>query len=211
MFVLGVNKDRVFIRSNYIRAFPCGRRRSTLISEGDGAANKYYIPFDPQARLNTEENNRKHSSLNGFTQNFVCNERNGVLPIVIDGYLFEILLSESYSTPALFAAAIERKLGVTTDVLYANIWTVDITLMEATGGVAEVSTEILRDQSTSAVPASCIDIFQKEDDGATTNSDIANPENYYFAGLLASLAIFNASFSSSAKTIIELPPTISLM
>jgi hypothetical protein len=43
-----------FINSLNVQAFPCGRRRSEQITSAD---DKYYIPYDPEARLNTEKNN----------------------------------------------------------------------------------------------------------------------------------------------------------
>ena len=69
------NANLIFIKSRYIKAFPCSRRRSNLTIDTDGNENsvldKYYIPFDPEARLNTEANNRKHSALNGYKQDYL--------------------------------------------------------------------------------------------------------------------------------------------
>ena len=75
MFI--INKDTsqlAFLKSTAVKAFPCSRRRSTLIDvdgRADTVEDRYYIPFDPEARLNTESNIRKHSGLNGFKQSYI--------------------------------------------------------------------------------------------------------------------------------------------
>lgn len=95
------NKEPVavaFVKSTDISAYPCGRRRSTQ--------NSSNIPFDPEARLNTEANNRKHSSLNGFTQTYIekWDAGNKRLTLAIAGYLFDIILEDS--NYAYFASSI---------------------------------------------------------------------------------------------------------
>jgi hypothetical protein len=83
----------VFLNSAQVLAFPCGRRRTPTID-----AN-YSIPFDPEARLNTEANNRKHSGLNGYTQTFMSWESGAEsFIVVIDGYLFEVKLPDRTAT-----------------------------------------------------------------------------------------------------------------
>jgi hypothetical protein len=88
-----------FIKSTNIQAFPCGHRRSTDVSG-------YRIPFDPEARLNTEANNRKHSSLNGYTQTYLDNwdTDNKLLTLALAGYLFSINLDTSCSDSTTFGA-----------------------------------------------------------------------------------------------------------
>ena len=48
--------DLTFIKSTCIQAYPCGRRR---IPDQTAETAGFRIPFDPEARLNTEANNRK--------------------------------------------------------------------------------------------------------------------------------------------------------
>ena len=116
---------RAFVKSMHIQAFPCGRRRSNTLIENDdageasGAAKSFRIPFDPEARLNTEANNRKHSSLNGYTQTYLNHWKNGELSIVLAGYLFNITLTanqnsdteKDYLEPDGFGTNIIRELS----------------------------------------------------------------------------------------------------
>ena len=112
MFVKNKN-GLVFIKSKNINAFPCGRRRGIINKE---SAADVYIPFDPEARLNTEANNRKHSSINGFKQSYLKWTNDGTLLLVIEGYLFNITLTyidasntvHDYSTVNSFGSAIEN-------------------------------------------------------------------------------------------------------
>jgi hypothetical protein len=93
------NKILTFIKSAHVQAFPCGRRRGNL-REGSGATanEQYYFPFDPEARLNTEANNRKASGLNGFTQTYLkdWDKTNKLLTLALAGYFFDITLSDDY-------------------------------------------------------------------------------------------------------------------
>jgi len=108
-----------FLKSSSVKTFPSGRRRSELISididkDRNGTVDtteSYYIPFDPEARLNTEANSRKYSSLNGYTQTYLKEwdegsaAVNGRILLSLAGYLFDIGLS-SLKTPAAFGDAI---------------------------------------------------------------------------------------------------------
>ncbi len=84
-----------FVRSVNIQAFPCGRRTSAA----ESAQQNYYFPFDPEARLNTEANNRKHSSLNGYTQTYLkdWDSDRKLLTLSLAGYLFTIALDGTYT------------------------------------------------------------------------------------------------------------------
>lgn len=90
-----------FIKSVNIQAFPCGRRSSASSydanNNGQIADNeKFYFPFDPEARLSTEANTRKHSSLNGFTQTYLKEwdyTDKKMLTMSLAGYLFNIALT----------------------------------------------------------------------------------------------------------------------
>ena len=115
MFVKNNDNRLVFIKSKNVNVFPCGRRRSNLI-DADGSTltvnDRYYIPFDPEARLNTEANNRKHSGLNGFRQSYIYDwsytASSGVLSLVIEGYLFNIILDYEYRTDDIFGSELEK-------------------------------------------------------------------------------------------------------
>ena len=170
---------RTFVKSAKIQAFPCGRRRSTEDT------NDYVIPFDPEARLNTEANNRKHSSLNGFTQTYLkdwnapANE-NGKFSLSLAGYLFDILLpAEANYTINTFAGAIAEKVN-TTNYIYANILIEDVYLYtskvgENDTGSYDYFTSVLRNQSVSEYPELSLDLE------ATTGS--RQRDNFYFSGL----------------------------
>lgn len=62
--------NAAFPSSLYTQVFPCSRRRSVGINEGS-VQNQRSFPFDPEARLNTERNNRRGIGVNGYTDSFV--------------------------------------------------------------------------------------------------------------------------------------------
>ena len=160
-----INNGLTFIDSSKVRVFPCGRRRS-LINNGS-VSDKAYLPFDAEARLNTEANNRKHSSLNGFTQSYIRGLDNGILSIAIGGYLFEVQLD---STLAVFAESV-----TSTDTLYANIKLEEVMLFAGTldGTIPPAKTKILRDQTVAQTPETCLDVPYSNNSGT----------GYYFSGL----------------------------
>ena len=95
-----------FIKSTNIQAFPCGRRSSAINYDKNSNSKidddeKYYFPFDPEARLNTEANNRKHSSLNGYTQTYIkqWDTSQKALTMSLAGYLFSIYLVDKQTSP----------------------------------------------------------------------------------------------------------------
>jgi hypothetical protein len=179
-----------FIKSLNVQAYPCGRRRSELV-DGDGREgtvdDKYYIPFDPEARLNTEFNNRNHSGINGFTQNFInkFDSENHLLSLVLAGYLFNIRLDAGYSTIADFGSVLSRKLNILdNDVvsIYANIRIEETPLFS---GFTTYTTKILRDQSMSASAEINLDLLNSEVKNSNDASiqDKQDINNYYFSGL----------------------------
>jgi hypothetical protein len=156
-----------FINSSYILAFPCGTRRAEL-------ANQSYIPYDPEARLNTEANNRKHTGLNGFTQSYIKEAfENGELSLVLDGYLFRI---NTESVEAFVNAFTDMLPDDSATNIYANIRVAKVKLYE---GFENYFTEVLRDQTAEIDPLASIDV----------NTDVNG--GYYFSGL---------SFSTSPLT-----------
>lgn len=184
MFVKNDNGRLIFIKSKDINVFPCGRRRSNLIDADDDSStvsDRYYIPFDPEARLNTEANNRKHSGLNGFKQSYLESwTPDGLLSLVLEGYLFKITLDFKYSTEAAFGAALEELLSTadssTIDSIYANIKLDKVKFFEGSKTVPAADTEVLRDQTQTDIPATCLDFLIEGEDKSKS-------ENYYFSGL----------------------------
>lgn len=170
----------IFLKSSHVKVFPCGRRRSNQINM-DGAR----IPFDPEARLNTEANNIKHSGLNGFTQTYLSSwnkDNDGKIVLSIAGYLFEIATS---FTPTAFMQAITELNATfeTAETVYANI------LLEHTPLYIDEAlnyyTYVLGSQASSADDSKveyCLDI---------SIDDTDDLDNYYFSGL---------SFSAQPRT-----------
>jgi hypothetical protein len=73
-----------FLNSMDINVFPCSRRNSSIIEAHLEGQSHYYFPYDPEARLTTEANKLKESSLNGFTQTYIkslnlCTETEGFI------------------------------------------------------------------------------------------------------------------------------------
>jgi hypothetical protein len=164
-----------FVRSKYIKVFPCGRRRSIPIDK-DGNNNTpndvYYIPFDPEARLNTEATNRKHSGLNSTVQSYIRDFTSKRFTFVINGYVFEIQLDDANNTVTKFC---ENLLGVLNDgtssrSIYANIGTEDVEFF------SKATTEVLRDQTNENPHTSSLDLYVPREPENNSNS-------YYFSGL----------------------------
>ena len=154
----------------------------------EAVSDDYYIPFDPEARLNTEANNRKHSGLNGFTQTYLKDWAEGgseFLTLSLGGYLFKIKLDSCYQTPKEFGSKLATITG-STDKIYANIRIEDVHLFS---GFEEYYTGILRNQSNTDVPELSLDLLKYIDEPSI--SDLQNSSNYYFSGL---------SFSASPIT-----------
>lgn len=181
MFKEDSDTSLVFIKSNNVNVFPCSRRRSTPVSSGAGALDKYYIPFDPEARLNTEYNNRRHSGLNGYKQDYIYNwnEKDKKLSIVLAGYLFEIKLDENTDTPSKFGNKIAEvaKLTESDNVIYAKIVLADVTFLAKTDQVPEATTKVLRNQTDTKEVSSSLDTL------LDANCKAEEPDNYYFTGL----------------------------
>ena len=173
-----------FVRSLNVQAFPCGRRRSEQVTAVTGN-DKYYIPYDPEAKLNTEKNNRQHSSSNGFTQNYIKCWTEDEISIVIGGYSFKIdpqyANQETLSykdTFDAFGKTLGAALGESGSSIYANIRIESVPLYS---GFTTYYTEILRDQTTAEYPSASIDILQSN---ANANTLRTKPEEcFYFAGL----------------------------
>lgn len=174
------DKDYAFMRSASVNAFPCSARRSFSQSAG---ADEIIIPFDPEARLNTEANNRRHTSLNGFSTSYIKDfidnsalDTDSHLVFVINGYYFDISLLEGYKTIAEFGTAIAGQINATTKI-FANISLSETTLIQGNANTEEYSTDIL-----CSIPAgyhgstAYLDIYS----GSGSQSDKGN---YYFSGL----------------------------
>lgn len=175
------NNNLVFIKSKNIKAFPCGRRRSSLVdtdNNNDTVSDRYYIPFDPEARINTEANNRKHSGLNGFKQSYLNYWKlDGSISLVLGGYLFDITAEYGYATGNLFGTAVAESLNISNGSLFVNIKLATMEFFAGSDNIPAANTEILRDQTTSKTPLECLD--QPIADGV----DTTKLDNYYFCGL----------------------------
>lgn len=175
-----------FVKSTNIQTYPCGRRRA--LKEKD-----LYIPFDPEARLNTENNNRTQSSLNGYTQTYVQSWTEHDVSLVLENYLFTIKYAKEYSdaitASADFGKIIINKLRSLNDTIknevesaekiYANILIEEVPLYSsntANINLDDYTTEILRNQSDTEMPSTSLDILV---DGEDANL----PGSYYFSGL----------------------------
>lgn len=178
-----------FVKSTAIRAYPCGRRRA-LVDKNQSLedlkpSEQYYIPLDPEARLNTEANNRKYSSLNGFTQTYLntWNEdsENGELSLVLSGYQFNIKL-DTIKTPTEVANAVLTQLKTANaDKIYANITIENVKLFA--GHNQEYFTGVLRNQTDAAAsPSTSLDLLKS----VPPQQEAPNPDDaksYYFSGL----------------------------
>lgn len=195
------NNNLVFIKSKYIKAFPCGRRRSELVDSDnnkDTVSDRYYIPFDPEARLNTEANNRKHSGLNGYKQSYLSYwNDNGDISLVLGGYLFDI--ASDYSTVNDFGAAIAKAnmLNISNGGIFVNVKLAKVSFFQGTKDVPQANTEILRDQSTHADPLPCLDLLY--------GTDKTSIDSYYFSGLSFSSSNLAAEDTDGTEGWISLP------
>lgn len=192
--------DLAFIKSSHVQAYPCGRRRSMNIAE-EGKPEKR-LPFDPEARLNTESNNRKHSSLNGYTQTYLkeWDEAKGIIDISLAGYLFSIkpftldtnniiTPGTDYRTSAQFASGVLSSLGLTDSPtitkIYANIVIEDVHLFSTSylDTAYEYYTGVLRKQEgiSTLSPDEELDLLCTAADGASLDKN--DFDNYYFSGL----------------------------
>ena len=180
MFKKDSTSSLVFIKSNNISVFPCSRRRSTPVSTGDGVLDRYFIPFDPEARLNTEHNNRRHTGLNGYKQDYIYEWNEQKLSIVIAGYLFEIKLDESTNTPGKFGTKVAEAADLDLDsdnVIYAQIALTNVIFLAQNEYIPDASTPVLRNQTNTQAVSSSLDIL------LDINSKADDTNNYYFTGL----------------------------
>jgi hypothetical protein len=171
---IGSNIDLYFLKSIDTAVFPSGRRRNTKIDASGQALehDNYYIPFDPEARLNTEANNRKHSSINGYTQTYLKDFSNNKLSVVIEGYLFNI----NFTSQQVDASTIAEEIKAD-DSVFVNIILEDTPLYSNTG--LEYSTKVLRNQSDTDVALDYLDLINLDKVGNSAD----NLKCYYFSGL----------------------------
>ena len=181
MFIKNNENSLTFIKSKNINAFPCGRRRSNLIGPDGKPDEQYYIPFDPEARLNTEANIRRHTGLNGFSNSYILgwDEATRAFTFVIAGYLFSVTLDTGYLTVNDFCTVAAGSAYTNADnAIFANIKLREVPFFSGSATIPKAFTEILRDQvyAVNEAPAAYLDFSVP---GATNT----NADNYYFAGL----------------------------
>lgn len=192
-----------FIQSNKVRVYPSGRRKN-MVNNSEG----YTIPFDPEARLNTEFNNRRLSALNGFAQSYI-NEWDGedakILSIVLGGYVFEISLpynnedDTTWTKPENFGKNFIEFLSGNTSYsedldpniatqIFANIRIEETPLFK---GEVEYNTWILRDQEYNSEPLNDLDIC--------LNDKVPTIGNHYFSGLSFSVTPLTAKYTNTSR------------
>lgn len=192
-----------FIKSLNASVFPSGRRRSDLVEfddKGDGLVSqidKYHIPYDPESRLNTEANNTKHSSVNGFTQTYIKEWDSEHLLFSIGGYLFNIVTpyeiqggegrSDPYDT---FGRTYASDVDSTGTCIYANIRLEFVPIYE---GFKTYNTLVLRDQTTSVQPKTALDTLLSNSNTVEALKETP-AECFYFSGL---------SFSSTPLAFVD--------
>ena len=186
MFIKNTDSSLVFVKSKDINIFPCGRRRSMLIDADNNdntVSDRYYIPFDPEARLSTEANNRKHTSLNGFRKSYILDfdsdEVNKTFSFVLEGYLISIKLGADYLTVKKFADRLAQETNAANEI-FANITLRDVPFFDGSSTVQKAYTEVLRDQVINNEfdePETCLDRL------ISSGYDKTKPESYYFSGL----------------------------
>jgi hypothetical protein len=209
------NLKLAFVKSINITAFPCGRRRSQAVKIDANAdrnitdAETYNIPYDPEARLNTEANNRKHSGLNGYKQSYLGDWKasgNDYLTISLLGYLFKIKLDNTLRTANGFGVAVKEALGITPvsgeTSIYANIRLEDVPLYT---GLNTYTTSILRNQTKTDEALGTLDLLNSV---ARDNHSLvrSNPNDYFFFSGL-SFTTLPISEDTSGKAFSERPIT----
>lgn len=203
--------DLNFIKSTNIQVYPCGRRRSELVAidtDNDGKLedDSFYFPFDPEARLNTEANNIKQSGLNGYTHTYLYNwplEDAELMPdtivLVLGGYLFSIKATNTYKSPAAFAAKIAN--GSSASKIFANVLIEETPLFS---GFQDYNTSVLRNQTATDTGEAALDLLYKTTDEPTT-AYVSNPDNYYFSGLSISSEPLTGIDNSSSIEKLDIP------
>ena len=180
-----------FLRSLNVQAFPCGKRRSTTV---DRAGTR--IPFDPEARLNTEANNLKHSNINGFAQTYIesWDDTSKKLTVSLAGYVFSIDLDDVCASPQQFCSYLAEAAKSEPDA--SDVYTNDVylnILIEETplflGEPRAYTTHVLGSLVTSN-DESALDL---PINGKTESRSAV--EDYFFAGI----ALSPTPLSSAAR------------
>lgn len=192
------NPTLAFAKSVLVQAYPCGRRKSTLVTEG---TNKHNIPFDPEARLNTEFNNRRHSALNGFAHSYIYewNTDTKSFSFVLGGYTFELKLPDStieakkmYIVNNFATELISYLNKPAATSLYVNIRIEKTPLFS---GKVDYDTWVLRDQTDHNQTANSELDFEIAEAIDLTNKE----QNYYFSGLSFSTEPLTGIYDTYSK------------
>lgn len=172
-----------FIKSTNVHVYPCGRRNSTIIKNNENTySDDCYIPFDPEARLNTEYNNTNLSGTNGFTQNFIRSVSDEELKLVVGGYEFKF--TDYTSIAELFGELTSPQVLTMPKDIYVNIRLEKTPLYsngsEVSDSLLYYDTWILRNQSydntSPGGPSPTLDQLIE----TTTKPEISS---YYFSGI----------------------------
>lgn len=195
----GLSEDikLAFIKSSKVKVYPCGRRRSQPIDQDKKTTTPndvYYIPFDPEARLNTEFNNRHYSGLNGFDQSYLkqwSDEESNKI-IVLGGYTFYLDLDTLEKTADFVKSLEDKGLTEASNAIYVNIRLERIQLFE---GFTDYYTWVLRNQSATGSALTELDLLKT---GETESEDF---NNYYFSGL--SFSVEALTGENEVRSIVE--------
>jgi hypothetical protein len=195
--------DLTFLRSLDVQVFPCGRRRSTEFTTADNTS--CYIPFDPEARLNTEANNRKASSINGFNNTYVCEykSKSDTLTMALAGYLFNIKIKKDYQTLNSICDEILKALKVTSsEAIYANIRIAQVPLYSS-DVVVDYETSVLSAQAAPGdTKSTSLDLLKSYDANGQTPS--FDSDNFYFSGISFSIDSVAKLEATKAKNVAKL-------
>lgn len=205
--ILAGSRSNVYVNSANIQAYPCSRRRSAttvVTSEVGGQVNTtdVYIPFDPEAKLTTEETSRHLTSVNGYKTSYIESITDKEMILTVDGYRFKIAFAEdplpasytganadgfrahSIACNILAAGAVDYSSLNVGDCLYANILLEERRVVDIQG-FREYNTWIIRNQSydgSETQAAASLDVILPTDDGQLQYGT-KNPYAYYFTGL----------------------------
>lgn len=195
------SRKLAFLASSKVNVFPCGRRRSPAIASDTASNSTEYnrIPFDPEARLNTELNNRNHSSINGFDSTYIksFNSSTGILTTVLGNYSFKLNFLHHKTSDILSLNDIGTAVSTTIfgqesnkqlqnliskgeiPKIYANIRIEHIALTSSDSRV--YYSEVLRNQSDSRIVEDHLDLL------VSSEAEPTDASNYYFSGISFSL------------------------
>lgn len=199
--------SNAFVNSTLLKAYPCGRRRG-VSSDNENQ----YIPFDPEARLNTELNNRSGTSINGYKNSYLKSYIAGKeFTISIDGYNFTINMENSGLEDTVDALIGDTGLVVEGQTaIYANILIQRSPIFadSAVGNLKQYYTYLLKTQTGDDNAA--LDLFKNTEEGGVSDpaEEFKSIDNYYFSGL--SFSTSNMANGWAGPNVLDTEGTVTL-